>query len=177
MQHATCNKAYYNCNKTCNAATMGQAHAHSQWRLSQWRGQSDGRSSRVTELWCPSEYSSSEKVPRDWLQLATKCIILSSYLIMHNSSATVLAVLSFRFYCSCNRGLKRGCRIRCALRTRCVLKFPINFTDQMTTQLYCWMVEDGFLPKRYEHRRYSLLLGGRGVLPSQLIGRYIFVKL
>jgi len=24
---------------------------------------------------------------------------------MHNSSATVLAVLSFRFYCSCNRGL------------------------------------------------------------------------
>jgi len=26
------------------------------------------------------------------------------YLIMHNSSATVLAVLSFRFYCSCNRG-------------------------------------------------------------------------
>jgi len=27
------------------------------------------------------------------------------YLTMHNSSATVLAVLSFRFYCSCNRGL------------------------------------------------------------------------
>jgi len=86
-----------NCNKTCNAATMGQAHAHSHWRLSQWRGLSDGRSSRVTELWCPSEYSSSEKVPRDWLQLATKCIILSTYLIMHNSSATILAVLSFRF--------------------------------------------------------------------------------
>ena len=31
--------------------------------------------------WRPSKYSSSGKLPRDWLQLATKCIILSMYLI------------------------------------------------------------------------------------------------
>ena len=97
MQHATCNKAYYNCNKTCNATTRWAGGGAQPVKAVSVTGSERRSTDGAAAYWRPSKYSSSEKMPRDWLQLATKCIILSMYLIMHNSSATVLAVLSFRF--------------------------------------------------------------------------------
>ena len=108
IANATCivsNAPITTATKPATLQHNGQAHAHSQRRLSQWRVLSGGRLDGAAAYWRPSKYSSSEKLPHDWLQLEIKCIILSMYLIMHNSSATVLAVLSFSFYCSCNRGL------------------------------------------------------------------------
>jgi len=107
MQHATCNKAYYNCNKTCNAATQWAGARAQPVKAVSVTGSERRSTDGAAAYWRPSKYSWSGKLPRDWLHLVTKCIILSMYLIMHNSSATVLAVLSFRFYCSCNRGFKR----------------------------------------------------------------------
>ena len=84
----------------CN--TMGRrtrTHAHCQWRLSQWRGLSDGRRMEQPRT------GALVNIHRLKSCRVIGCNLQSMYLIMHNSSATVLAVLSFRFYCSCNRGL------------------------------------------------------------------------
>jgi len=97
MQLTWNNKTYHNCNKTCNSATKWAAGATCQRTRTASEGcLSDGVWATDRRMEQPRT-GALVNIHRLKSCRVIGCIIIYMYLIMHNSSATVLAVLSFRF--------------------------------------------------------------------------------